>query len=169
MGFSPTVRAEKRPLSRAPSERFNRRSATACSPFLFVGGSPRRPSNVPLGRRLSADLFHSLSDALIAPEKLSGYLLRWRSEDGKGDVAYGPYWWAEPDFKKRVTFYPDAKKSKSKNAAGAEVEFPGFKGALGNENDYSDNFIVGARDFNGDGKPDVLVGNKKGAFVFLRK
>ena len=64
---------------------------------------------------------------------------------------------AGPDFKTRHTFYPDAKKSKSKNTAGEEVEFPGFKGALGNENDYSDNFIAYTADFNGDGWADILV------------
>ena len=79
------------------------------------------------------------------------------NHDGKMDVAYGPYWFEGPAFKTRHTFYPDAKKSKSKNAAGEEVEFPGFKGALGNENDYSDNFIAYTRDFNGDGWDDILV------------
>ena len=79
------------------------------------------------------------------------------NKDGKMDVCYGPYWWGGPDFKTRHTFYPDGKKSKSKNAAGEEVEFAGFKGALGNENDYSDNFITYAHDFNGDGWADILV------------
>ena len=79
------------------------------------------------------------------------------NKDGKMDIDYGPYWFAGPDFKTRHTFYPDAKKSKSKNAAGEEVEFPGFKGALGNENDYSDNFIAYSHDFNGDGWADILV------------
>ena len=79
------------------------------------------------------------------------------NKDGKGDVAYGPYWWAGPDFKKRTTFYPDVKKSRSKNAAGEAIEFPGFKGALGTENDYSDNFLAYTRDFNGDGWDDILV------------
>ena len=80
------------------------------------------------------------------------------NKDGKMDVCYGPYWFAGPDFKTRHTFYSDAKpKSKSKNAAGEEVEFAGFKGALGNENDYSDNFIAYTADFNGDGWADILV------------
>ena len=88
------------------------------------------------------------------------------NKDGKMDVAYGPYWFAGPDFKTRHAFYPDAKKSKSKNAAGEEVEFPGFKGALGNENDYSDNFIAYASDFNGDGWADILVIGFPGAAAF---
>jgi len=79
------------------------------------------------------------------------------NKDGKMDVAYGPYWWAGPDFKKRSTIYPDTRKSKSKKADGTPVEFAGFKGALGNENDYSDNFVTYTSDFNGDGWDDVLV------------
>ena len=79
------------------------------------------------------------------------------NKDGKMDICYGPYWWAGPDFKTRHTFYPDTHKSKSKNAAGEEVEFAGFKGALGNENEYSDNFIAYTSDFNGDGWADILV------------
>ena len=79
------------------------------------------------------------------------------NKDGKMDIAYGPYWFEGPDFKKRHTVYPDTHKSKSKNAAGEEVEFAGFKGALGNENDYSDNFIAYTHDFNGDGWADILV------------
>ncbi len=79
------------------------------------------------------------------------------NHDGKQDVAYGPYWWAGPEFSKRHTFYSDARRSKSKKTDGTAVEFPGFKGALGSENDYSDNFVTYARDFNGDGWDDILV------------
>jgi hypothetical protein len=79
------------------------------------------------------------------------------NKDGKQDVASGPYWWAGPDFQKRHTYYPDTKRSKIKAADGAEKEIPGFKGALSNENDYSDNFIAYTDDFNGDGWDDILV------------
>jgi len=79
------------------------------------------------------------------------------NHDGKMDIAYGPYWWEGPDFKVKHTYYPDAKKSKVKKADGTEAEVPGFKGALGNENDYSDNFFMFAHDFNGDGWTDILV------------
>jgi hypothetical protein len=79
------------------------------------------------------------------------------NKDGKGDVAVGPYWWAGPDFQKRSVIYPDAKRSKIKKADGTETEIPGFKGALSNENDYSDNFIAYTADFNADGWDDILV------------
>src|SRR5436190_16286771 len=64
------------------------------------------------------------------------------NHDGKMDVVYGPYWWAGPDFKTRHTYRPDADKSKVKQADGTEIEIAGFKGALGNENGYSDNFLT---------------------------
>ena len=78
------------------------------------------------------------------------------NKDGKMDVASGPYWYAGPDFKAKHEIYPATKRSKStKNAQ--PVEFAGFKGALGNENEYSDNFISYTHDFNGDGWDDYLV------------
>ncbi len=79
------------------------------------------------------------------------------NHDGKMDVAYGPHVWDGPDFKNRHTIYPDDKRSKSKKADGTEVEFGGFKGALGTDNDYSDDFLSFSHDFNGDGWTDVLV------------
>src|SRR5258708_31509242 len=62
------------------------------------------------------------------------------NHDGKMDVAYGPYWWEGPDFKVRHTFYPDTKTSKIKKPDGSEAEIAGYKGALSNENEYSDSF-----------------------------
>ncbi|MHA3775217.1 FG-GAP-like repeat-containing protein [Verrucomicrobiota bacterium sgz303538] len=79
------------------------------------------------------------------------------NKDGKMDVVSGPYWWEGPDFQKRHTYYPDTKRSKIKKQDGTEAEIAGFKGALSNENEYSDNFLCFTRDFNGDGWTDVLV------------
>ncbi len=78
------------------------------------------------------------------------------NHDGKMDVVYGPYWWEGPDFKVRHTYRPDTDRSKVKTADGTEIEIAGFKGALGNENGYSDNFLTYVYDFNGDGWPDIL-------------
>lgn len=79
------------------------------------------------------------------------------NKDGTMDVVYGPFWWAGPDFKTRRTIYPDTTTTKVKKEDGTETEVPGFKGALGYENGYSDNFLTYTYDFNGDGWTDVLV------------
>ncbi len=79
------------------------------------------------------------------------------NKDGAADVVYGPYWWKGPEFKERQNIYPDSKTSKIKQADGKESEIRGFKGALSNENDYSDNFITYTHDFDRDGWTDVLV------------
>ena len=87
------------------------------------------------------------------------------NKDGKMDVASGPYWYAGPDFKAKYEIYPATKRSKStKN--GQPVEFAGFKGALGSENDYSDNFISYTHDFNNDGWTDYLVNSFPGKETF---
>lgn len=57
--------------------------------------------------------------------------------DGHPDIAYGPYWFAGPDFEKRMRF----------------ADGEPFDGSTG----YSDNFFSFVRDFNGDGKNDILV------------
>jgi hypothetical protein len=79
------------------------------------------------------------------------------NHDGKKDVAGGPFWWEGPDFKVRHEFRPAAKTSKIKKSDGTEVTIQGYKGALGNENDYSDNFLTYVYDVNGDGRDDVIV------------
>ena len=79
------------------------------------------------------------------------------NHDGKQDVASGPYWWEGPDFKTRHEFYPAKKSFKLKKADGTEETIPGFEGALGKNNTYSDNFFAFTGDFNQDGWDDILV------------
>ncbi len=57
--------------------------------------------------------------------------------DGNPDIAYGPFWFAGPDFSKQNRF----------------ADGDPFDGGTG----YSDNFFSFVRDFNGDGKNDILV------------
>ncbi len=79
------------------------------------------------------------------------------NKDGKMDVVYGPFWWEGPEFTKRHEYFPATKTSKIKKPDGTEETIPGFKGALSNENEYSDNFLAFTHDFNGDGWTDILV------------
>jgi FG-GAP-like repeat len=78
------------------------------------------------------------------------------NRDGKMDVVAGPFWYEGPDFKVRHEFMPADRVSKSRKN-GVEVTFPGFKGALGSENEYSANFFAFTADINGDGWPDILI------------
>lgn len=78
------------------------------------------------------------------------------NKDGKMDVVSGPFWYEGPSFKVRHEYAPATRRSKStKN--GQPVEFAGYKGGLGNENEYSDNFFAFSHDFNADGWADILI------------
>jgi hypothetical protein len=77
------------------------------------------------------------------------------NKDGKMDIVSGPYWWAGPDFKQRTEFYP-ATKTWSLGPL-SKISVPGFEGALGHNNVYSDNFFAFSYDFNADGWMDILV------------
>src|SRR5687768_5836594 len=79
------------------------------------------------------------------------------NKDGKGDVVSGPYWWEGPDFKKRHEYYPAKQSFKLKRDDGTEETIPGFEGALGKNNAYSDNFFAFTHDFNKDGWEDILI------------
>jgi len=79
------------------------------------------------------------------------------NHDGKMDIVSGPYWWEGPDFRKRHEYYAATKKFKLKKDDGSEIEIPGFEGALGKQNTYSDNFFAFTYDFNGDGWTDILI------------
>jgi len=79
------------------------------------------------------------------------------NHDGKSDVVSGPYWYEGPDFKKQHEFYPAIKTFKRKKNDGTEETVPGFEGALGTNNAYSDNFFTFTHDFNQDGWDDILI------------
>ena len=79
------------------------------------------------------------------------------NHDGKMDVVSGAYWYEGPDFKKRHEVYPATATFKRKKADGVEQTIPGFEGALGVNNAYSDCFLTFTYDFNGDGWMDVIV------------
>jgi hypothetical protein len=79
------------------------------------------------------------------------------NRDGHPDVAYGPHWFAGPKFAQRHEFRPATQSFKLKLPDGSEKTVPGFEGALGVKNAYSDTFLMFAWDFNGDGWTDILV------------
>jgi hypothetical protein len=79
------------------------------------------------------------------------------NHDGKMDVTSGPYWYEGPDFKKRHEFCPANASFKRTNSSGAEETVPGFEGALGVKNAYSECFLTFTYDFNHDGWTDILI------------
>jgi hypothetical protein len=79
------------------------------------------------------------------------------NHDGKMDVVSGPFWYEGPKFKKRHEMWPTNASFKRKKSDGTEESVPGFEGALGEKNAYSECFLTYAYDFNGDGWTDVIV------------
>jgi hypothetical protein len=79
------------------------------------------------------------------------------NRDGVNDIISGPWWWEGPDFEKRHEYYPATKTFELKLGPMTTVTVPGFEGALGKENTYSDNFFAWPYDFNADGWNDILV------------
>jgi hypothetical protein len=77
------------------------------------------------------------------------------NKDGKMDVVSGPYWWEGPDFKARHEYYPATRTFKLGKIS--QIPVPGFEGALGANNTYSDNFFAFTFDFNKDGWDDILI------------
>lgn len=79
------------------------------------------------------------------------------NRDGKIDIAYGPYWFAGPEFTNRQEYRPASISFIQKLPNGATEAVAGFEGALGENNAYSDCFLNYIYDFNGDRWPDILV------------
>ncbi len=101
------------------------------------------------------------------------------NRDGNMDVVSGPYWYAGPDFQKRHEVREpkafDPKGDKEPNAPAVVYWFQLKRNADGSaqfvphriDDDSGVGTQVAAADLNVDGTPDVIVGNKKGTFVFL--
>lgn len=77
--------------------------------------------------------------------------------DGHIDIAYGPYWFAGPEFIRKSEYRPANKTFIRKRGDGSPETIPGFEGALGTNNAYSDCFLMFTHDFNRDRWPDILV------------
>lgn len=113
---------------------------------------------LPLGATNAKNLLHTF-------KKVQATDLFWAegadigdfNHDGKMDAVAGPFWYEGPDFKTRHEIYPATASFKHKNGDGTEETIPGFEGALGVNNAYSDCFLTYAYDFNGDGWTDVIV------------
>ncbi len=88
------------------------------------------------------------------------------NHDGKMDIVSGPFWYEGPDFQKRHEYYPAQATWKLKKADGTEEKVPGFEGALGKKNAYSDNFLTYVYDLNQDGWDDILVYGYPGEKAF---
>lgn len=79
------------------------------------------------------------------------------NRDGRVDVVCGAFWYEAPGFERRHEIWPATATFKRTNAGGKEEVLPGFEGALGAQNAYSDNFLTFTYDFNGDGWMDVMA------------
>ncbi|MHB9006267.1 MAG: FG-GAP repeat domain-containing protein [Limisphaerales bacterium] len=122
-----------------------------------------------LGVPLSAasSTVHSFKKIQLTPEFWAeGAAFGDFNHDGVNDVTYGPFWWAGPDFTKRFEYRPATTTFKRKDAEGAEKTLPGFEGALGLNNAYSDNFFTWTADFDADGWTDILIVGLPGENAF---
>lgn len=79
------------------------------------------------------------------------------NRDGVNDIVSGPWWYEGPGFTNRHELYALKTTFKLQLGPMTTVDVPGFEGALGTKNTYSDNFFTFPRDFNQDGWPDVLI------------
>jgi hypothetical protein len=77
------------------------------------------------------------------------------NHDERMDVVSGPYWWEGPEFRVRHEYYPNTRTFTLGPLS--DIRVPGFEGALGHNNQYSDNFFAFTHDFNHDGWDDILI------------
>jgi hypothetical protein len=80
------------------------------------------------------------------------------NNDGRLDVASGPFWYEGPDFKRRHAYAFADQKTEIIRPSGARETLGGFDGALGTGKleSFSDTWYLKGADFNGDGWTDLL-------------
>jgi hypothetical protein len=106
----------------------------------------------------AAELVHTFKKVVLTDQFWAeGAAIADFNRDGAMDVVSGPFWYEGPDFKKRHEIWPATASFKRTRSDGTEETIPGFEGALGTKNAYSECFLTFTYDFNGDGWPDVLV------------
>ena len=79
------------------------------------------------------------------------------NRDGVNDIVSGPWWYEGPGFTNRHEIYAPKTTFRLPIGPLTSVDVPGFEGALGSKNTYSDNFFAFPLDFNHDGWMDVLI------------
>jgi hypothetical protein len=79
------------------------------------------------------------------------------NHDGTPDVAYGPWWFAGPDYKEKHEYFPATATWNLMKPDGTVETKPGYMGAKSPKNGYSNAFLAFTDDFNGDGWDDILV------------
>jgi hypothetical protein len=79
------------------------------------------------------------------------------NHDGTPDVAYGPWWFAGPDYTTKHEIYAPTATWKLAGADASTETKPGFMGAKSPKNGYSDNCLAFTDDFNHDGWDDILI------------
>jgi hypothetical protein len=110
------------------------------------------------GHGLAKNLIHSFKRVQLTDQFWAeGANFGDFNHDGKMDVVSGPYWYEAPEFNRRHEIYPATASFKRKRSDGSEETIPGYEGALGTKNAYSDCFLTFTYDFNNDGWTDVLV------------
>jgi putative membrane-bound dehydrogenase-like protein len=79
------------------------------------------------------------------------------NRDGRMDVISGPFWYEGPALRTRHEYAPAPQFFERTRPDGSVVTIPGFEGALGVRNVYSENFLAFTHDFNRDSWPDILI------------
>ena len=79
------------------------------------------------------------------------------NNDGVNDIVSGPWWYEGPGFTNKHELYAPTTTFQLQLGPMTAVTVPGFEGALGNKNTYSDNFFAFPYDFNHNGWMDVLI------------
>jgi FG-GAP-like repeat/FG-GAP repeat len=114
---------------------------------------------VPVASRAEGDLFLRTFRKIQISDQFWGEGASFGdfNQDGVNDIVSGPFWYEGPDFKTRHEYAAAQQTFKLKLGAMTEISVPGYEGALGKNNTYSENFFAFTRDFNGDGWSDIAI------------